>query len=174
MEQVILDQVVETFYGQFDLVYSHDGGFDGEYDRFFAGQVNGLVGAADPHGVYVNLARLSGGSSVRIVICDVAPPLPEGEWEDVVEVSTTVPDGADVRWWAWAAEDGGPLTIPPGTYRLRVSAMGRDAGEDSEFVDGIVDTYLLQLWIAPSAPDEIIRSTSANASYWHRETGGRR
>jgi hypothetical protein len=57
-----MDQTVDTDYGQFDLVWTEAGGFDGNFDRFFAGQVNGLVGASDPDGVYVNLARRSGGS----------------------------------------------------------------------------------------------------------------
>lgn len=60
MERVLADEIIETDYGQFDLVWSADGGFDGEADRFFANQVNGLVGAADQNGVYVNLARRSG------------------------------------------------------------------------------------------------------------------
>ena len=44
MRKLLLDQVVGTDYGQFDLVWTQDGGFDGDFDRVFAGQVNGLVG----------------------------------------------------------------------------------------------------------------------------------
>ncbi len=63
MDQVLLDEVIRTDYGQFDLVWSDDAvGFDGDFDRFFHGQNNGLVGAADGEGVYLNLARRSGGS----------------------------------------------------------------------------------------------------------------
>lgn len=39
---------------EFGLVWSEEGGFDGDFDRFFASQVNGLVLAADPSRVYVN------------------------------------------------------------------------------------------------------------------------
>jgi len=38
VERVLLDQIIETDYGQFDLVWSQSGGFDGNFDRFFAGQ----------------------------------------------------------------------------------------------------------------------------------------
>jgi hypothetical protein len=34
------------------------------------------------------------------------------------------------------------------------------------------DRYLLQLWPAPAAPDEIEKETSAVAGYWHRVARG--
>ena len=174
MERVLLDQVIDTDYGQLDLVWDQDGGFDGDWERFFAGQLNGLVGAADPTGVYLNLARRSGGSPVRIVLTD-AEPTADDTWEDVIEVSTTVPAGASPQWMSWAGEDGGDLVdLPPGAYRVRVSARGRDAGHADEFAEQAVDFYLVQLWPAPSAPDAIVKVGSDNAVYWHREVGNRR
>ncbi|WP_159083797.1 hypothetical protein [Nocardioides terrigena] len=171
----LFDGVVETDYGQLDLYWSPDYlGYDGTDDRYFAGQVNGLVGAGDPGGVYVTLARRSGGSSVRIVLHDIEPQLTE-EWEDVVEVSTVVPEDAQPGWGTWAQESGGQLAIPPGAYRIRVSARGRDAGRgDGEFADNVVDFYLLDLWPAPAAEDLIVRAGSKDARYWHRQRGGPR
>jgi hypothetical protein len=172
---LLLDELVRTDYGQFDLGWSPDAGFDGDVDRFFAGQVNGLVGAADVHGVYVNLARRSGGSRVRIVQRDGPPAEVEPDWEDVVEVSTTLPDGAEARWMTWAGEEGRPLAdLTPGDYRVRVSANGRDAGQAGEFADRVVDEYLIELWPARCEPDAILLTTSHNARYWHSEWGGRR
>jgi len=173
MQQVLLDAVVMTDYGQLDLTWGDYGGFDGDFSRIFAGQVNGLVGAADPGGVYLNLARRSGGSDVTVTLHDEAPTLPAEAWGDVVEVSTDVPAGATVRWSTWAGESGGELPLPAGTYRLRVSAQGRDAGHDGEFDDGVVDRYRLDLWMAPRRGDEILRCESANGAYWHAENGGR-
>jgi hypothetical protein len=43
VKRVLIDQTIYTDYGQLDLVWSEAGGFDGDFDRFFAGQVNGLV-----------------------------------------------------------------------------------------------------------------------------------
>jgi hypothetical protein len=174
MGQALLDQLIETDYGQFDLVWGDDYGFDGDFERFFAGQSNGLVGAASGQGLYLNIARRSGGSPMRIVLLDGAPALDPDQWEDIVEVSITIPVGTSPRWSTWAGEDGGPLDLNPGTYRVRTSARGRDAGRDGEFADGAVDFYLLEIWPAPARPDSIIRSTSADADYWHREVGGRR
>lgn len=145
MGTVLLDQVIATDYGQLDLGWSAAFGFDGDFDRFFAGQVNGLVGAGDDTGVYLNLARRSGGSRVRIELLERVPEHLHEGWEDVVQVSVAIPPGVQPRWSSWAGEDGGSLPIAAGTYRLRVSARGRDAGRDGEFAEGVVDSYLLEL-----------------------------
>jgi hypothetical protein len=173
VERTLLDEVIETDYGQFDLAWDPEGGFDGDFDRVFDGQVNGLVGAAHPSGVYVNLARRSGGSPVRIVLHD-STPAEDASYQDVVEVSVVVPPDAEVGWMSWAGEGSGLLDLPPGSYRLRVSARDRDAGREGEFEEGTVDAYLLELWPAPAASDAAVRVGSKDAEYWHRELGGRR
>ena len=176
MAMVLLDDVIFTNYGQFDLVWAEHGGFDGDSDGFFRGQDNGLVGAGDPRGVYLHLARWSGGSRVRITLLESAPPLPPAEYEDVVEVSTTVLPGREARWQSWAGETGGTLAcLEPGDYRLRVSAQGRDAGHSGEAADGVaVDEYIVEIWPAEPRPDEILRVGSEDARYFHGEWGGRR
>jgi hypothetical protein len=173
-EEVLLDRVVHTDYGLLDLSWDEDFREDGDFDDCFTGQVNGLVGAAQPGGVFLMLARRSGGSGVRVVRHDAAPT-DDPSWEDVVEVSTTIPDPGTFGWLTWAGEDGGELgPVDPGAYRVRVSARGRDAGADGEFADGVVDTYLVELWPAPLAADAIVRTTSGDAAYWHGEQGGNR
>jgi hypothetical protein len=175
MVRVLLDETILTDFGQFELVWGDDyEGFNGGFARVFAGQVNGLVGAAFEEGMYVNLARRSGGSPVRIELHEDASTLDPEQWEDVVEVSISVPPGEQPNWITWAGETGDPLELPAGTYRVRVSARGRDAGRDQEFAAGAVDSYLLELWPAQSQPDAIVRTTSADAAYWHREVGTRR
>ncbi|SEE86719.1 hypothetical protein SAMN04489740_2853 [Arthrobacter alpinus] len=175
MEIVLLDQVVKTDYGQLDVIWILDGGFDGDSDRYFAGQVNGLVGASASSGVYINLARRSGGSHVRMVLREAPPANDDARWEDVVEVSFAIPTGHEVRWCSWAGESWGALkAIIPGSYRMRVSASGRDEGRDGEFFHGVVDTYLVQLWPDNLKPDAILRATSEDGQYWHREFGSRR
>lgn len=171
MERVLLDQIIHTDYGQFDFSWNEDG----DFDRSYQGQVNGLAGAANPNGAHVNLARRSGGSPVRIVLLDASPGSDDGQWEDVVEVSITLPEGHQMSWSSWAGEDWGVLDgLPPGSYRLRVSAKGRDEGHAGEFAEGTVDEYLLQLWSAPWQRDSILRTGSDDARYWHKEVGSRR
>lgn len=175
MSHVLFDDVVMTDYGQLDLLWTDEGGFDGDWDRFFAGQANGLVGAGDPHGIYVNLARRSGGSRVRIEVTKSEPPLLDATFDDVVEVSTTIPAGASPRLEAWGGMGSAALhELESGTYRVRVSASGRDAGDADEFADGVVDEYVIQLWPAAVEPDRIVHTVSQNAAYWHAEITGRR
>jgi hypothetical protein len=174
MEQVLLDQVIQTDYGQLDLLWGDNGDFDGDFERSYHGQINGLVGAANPNGVHVNLARRSGGSPVRIVLLDEPPGAADGQWDDIVEVSITIPDGTSVLWSSWAGETSGRISVPPGSYRLRVSAKGRDEGQAGELAEGLVDDYLLELWAARLLPDAILRTGSEDARYWHREVGSRR
>ena len=169
--QILLDQTIDTDYGQLDLAWSEQHGLDGELDTFFRGQANGLVGAASSTGIYLNLARRRGGSAVRIELHDSAPDL-DDQWEDVVEVSARVPVGASAGWTTWAGEHGGPLAVPPGDYRIRVSARGRDAAaDDGEFAEGLVDFYLVELWPAEPQPDTIVRTTSENAREFHDAWG---
>jgi hypothetical protein len=169
MERVLLDEVVQTDYGQFDLVWDDRGGFDGDVDRFFNGQVNGWVGAADRNGVYVILARRYGGSPVRIVLRDSVPDA-DDSFQDIVEVSITIPPGAVLRWMSWAGETSGELTdVPSGTYRVRVSARDRDLGASGDVAEELLDGYLLELWPssvetdAPEPPGAATTDRSAGA-----------
>jgi len=175
MERVLLDQVIMTDYGQFDLHWAGYG-FDGIFERFFDDQVNGLVGASNADGIYLHFGRRSGGSDVRIVLLDEAPELnPDSPWEDIVEVSFTLPEGHFIRWTSWGDENSGELRdVTPGSYRLRTSARGRDEGHDGEFSDEVVDHYLLEMWPASPQPDAILCSSSKDAEYWHKTWGSRR
>lgn len=167
---VLLDQVIHTDYGQFDLGEG-EFGFDGDADRFFTGQQNGLVGAASPGTVYIRLARRSGGSAVRIELHADEPSL--NDWDDVVEVSTTLGSGS-LRWAGWAGEQYGEVAVPAGEYRIRVSARGRDVGRADESAEGVVDFYRIELWPSPVRDDEIVRVSSEDAAYWHDTWGNRR
>jgi hypothetical protein len=174
MQHLLMDELVETDYGQLDLVWSEDGGFDGNADRYFAGQVNGLVRAGDANGVYLHLGRRSGGSHVQVALLDSPPTEPNDSWEYVVEVPVLIPEQSHVQITSWAAESTWDLEVPGASYRLRVSARGRDVGAADEFAEGVVDHYLLELWPAPPQPDAIVRIGSDDARYWHAEWGSRR
>ena len=184
MIRVLLDDVVRTAYGQFTLEWLVDGTLGGEPDGAlstdhrdgdgdplpsFAGQSNGWVGAAQPTLIHLVLARYGGGSGVRIEMHDGPPPDARGE--DVVEVSTVVPVGARTMWLSWAGESAGDLELPDGSYRVRVSAWGRDEGAANEFAEGVVDRYLVQFWHDAPRPDEVLRTTSMDAAYWNSAHG---
>lgn len=178
MPRVLLDSVVHTDHGILDLLWTDDGYWNGDVERFFAGQVNGLVGASNPHGVFLYLARMTGGSRVTVLLYDDEPEPDTTAWEDIVEVSTAVPEGSLPSWQTFAGRSVGPLDLDPGPYRLRVSARGRDEARpgrcEEEAVEGVVDAYLVDAWPCPEAPDAIIQTVSHNAAGRHGLMSGRR
>ena len=166
---VLLDQQITTDYGQFDVL--SDAEIEWSLDDFFTGQLNGWVGAAMPGSLHVGLADRT-GSRVRMELHDQVPNL--GSWEDIVEVSVVFQPGSVVRWESWAGESGGPLALPPATYRVRVSANGRDEARDGRG-EPPLDFYLIEFWPATLVEDDIIvRTTSHDAAYWNRAFGGQR
>jgi hypothetical protein len=174
MPVVLLDQVVNTNYGQFTLEWGTSGEtWDGDADRFFADQVNGWIGAAVDGVTVVVLARYGGGSAMRVELWSEEPAV-DPVWEDIVEVSVRVREADGVGWGTWSWTESGVLDLAPGDYRLRANARGRDSGKAGEFDPEVVDYYLLQFWPAPSSLDAVVRTTSADAAYWNDAWGGRR
>lgn len=166
MTRTLFDQIVMTDYGHFAIIIADDDPTDGDIDSLFRGQHNGWVGAVLPGIVHVNLAKSFGGSSMTIELHDERPQDPD--WEDCVEVSCVVPQGANVRCVPWDPDaEGEVIYLPAGKYRLRASARGRDAGGAKNGAPEIVDFYLLQLWPAEPSTDTVIRSTSRNSNYWN-------
>jgi hypothetical protein len=109
------------------------------------------------------------------VLLDAPPSQANESWEDVVEVSVVIPERSAVRWCSWACESSGTLSdVTPGIHRVRVSARGRDEAAADEFSEVPLDAYLIELWQASPEPDRIVRTTSEDAKYWHREWGSRR
>jgi hypothetical protein len=168
---VLLDQQITTDYGQFTVL--SDAELNWGLDEFFTGQSNGWVGAGVLGSLYVGLANWS-GSRVRMELHNGIPDL--GSWEDIVEVSVVFSSGADVRWESWGGESGGVLALSPATYRVRVSADGRDAAaRDDRRSDPPVDSDLIELWPTVLLEDDVVvRTTSEDAAYWNGVWGGQR
>lgn len=166
--EILLDEVVYTDYNHFDVVWECGGGFNGDWKLFYGRQTNGLLGVSDSRGFHVWLARRSGGSPIRIERLVNEPELDDA-WEDVVEGSIEVPrTPTGVTWLSDLGMRSGPLDIPPGCYRVRVSATGRDRAEGHEFDEEVLDRYLIQLWPEPvKRPDLIVRTTTENARRAH-------
>ncbi|MFC0842684.1 hypothetical protein ACFH04_02890 [Streptomyces noboritoensis] len=56
-----------------------------------------------------------------------------------------------------------------GTYRLRISVRGRDAGADADYLEEDeepVEEHLLQAWPAPAAADVIHKASDGIGAYW--------
>ncbi|MEV1294958.1 hypothetical protein [Pseudonocardia sp. NPDC049635] len=136
----------------------------------FAGQRNGLCGAAEPGRLFLITGLHTGRVPVTVEHHDIAPPVPG--FPDVVEVSFTVARGPVELS---STDDRADLALAPDFYRLRYSAAGMDEARAMDCRvgdDPAPDRYLLQLWPAPIEPDRVVRSTSEIAGYWHSYAAG--
>ncbi|MEV0795279.1 hypothetical protein [Kribbella sp. NPDC050459] len=136
----------------------------------FAGQRNGLCGAAVPGKLFLITGLHTGEVGFTVEVHETMPSV-EYSAEDVVEAAyRPIGDAALVTWGG----GGGPwrLELEPGVdYRVRYSAWGMDAGHQAgPPMNGepLVDRYLLQFWPARVAPDRVVKGTSRKAAYWHK------
>jgi len=164
---VLFDRDVEVDYG-FVHVDSGVGGWDGEVDQQ-AGQRNGLLGAAQPGLLVVMTATNVGLVPVRVEAHDGVPPV-DDTYDEIVEASCDL-RGPEVSLSAfdWRTR----FVLPQGgPHRVRLSVRDFQAGREQprhELEEPVCDSYLLQLWPAEMAPDEIVKVTSPEAASWHRE-----
>ena len=164
--QILFDGVLHVQYGQAGLyVGDVDGSGAGEA---FDGQANGLLGVASPGLAWLRFATHTGDVACRVESHPSAPDL-DDDWEDVVEASVLVDDGP-VALVGLMEEPSAEFHVPSGDYRVRFCSRGRDAARVDEQAGH--DSYLLQLWPAPVAEDEVLRQGSDDAAYWHREARG--
>jgi hypothetical protein len=170
----LFDGPLGVQYGQAYVESGEDWG--GDMDATFEGQKNGLCGAAVPGALFLVTGLHTGDVALRVEAHDTTPPSDDA-WEDVVEVSFT-PGSDDVTLEQFGGMGTTQLELKPGDYRVRYSARGMDAGKEADTLDDDaepVDSYLLQFWPAPPAPDAVIKQTSEQAAYWHKnaqEKGG--
>lgn len=167
-ESALFDGLIDVHYG---FIWLHP---QERYDEFvsgkpFAGQENGLCGAAIPGLLDLRTGLHTGAVPVRVVLVDSEPPLSEAE--DIVEVSFR-PD-QPVLWFG-GFDGGDEITLPVMSYRARWSATAMDAGHDADTVleeEAAPDRYELCFWPdADTRPDQIVRLGSKTAAYWHGTT----
>jgi hypothetical protein len=166
----VFDGRVHVRYGQ---AYVLAGGANPELPEAFAGQENGLCGAAVPGSLFLITGLHTGDVGFAVDVHDEPPPIDES-WEEIVE-ATFVATTAEAALVEWGEADGARLDLRPGDWRARYSARGMDAAHDQTLPEDEppIDHYLLQLWLADPAPDEVVKQTSKVAAYWHRTASKR-
>lgn len=165
--ELVFDDTLFVHYGFVFL--SPADGEDPDLDESRRGQANGLLGAATDGALSMMTGTHTGEVPVRIEWHETEPELGDA-WDDVVEASVDVAD-PDLRLAAF--DDARAVRLPAaGPHRVRMCASGFEAARREEDLgeDGPVpDRYLLQLWLAPAAPDVIVRVSGPGAQYWHDE-----
>jgi hypothetical protein len=108
---------------------------DGYASRRFVGAFHGVIDLITP-------SQASRKVPIRIEVSHEPPPLDADNWDHIVELPLRAPSG---KLFFVASGGGTPITatIPPGTYRARLSARGLVAGAGKNAGH---DSYRLQLW----------------------------
>lgn len=133
----------------------------------FGGQENGLCGAAIAGKLWLVTGLHTGEVGFTVELHDEEPDL-DDRWEEIVEVSYT-PASDQIGLYGWGGTGEWPLDLDRIDYRARYHGTGMDtAGQATGPSDkSVVDSYLLQFWPAPVAPDQVLKQTSSAAAYWH-------
>jgi hypothetical protein len=137
-----------------------------DLDATFAGQTNGICGAA-VQGFLLFLTGTHYGPIEVTVEIDGARPELDDTWEEIVEVSFT-PASEEVHVVSWRPDGPPPFVLERGDYRVRCSVSGMAEAVSADFdPDRPVERCLLQLWPAPPAPDRVLEQTSVVAARNH-------
>lgn len=162
--KILFDGEVYVHYGQLYV----ESGWEIPEDPVgaaFAGQENGLCGAAWPGFLFMVTGLHTGHVGFTVELRDTAPPV-DDFWEDIAEVSFR-PTGEDVALVQWAGEAAWPLDLKQVDMRVRYCAHGMDQGRQADTIlegEPALDRYLLQFWPDPPSPDRVLRQTSTNAA----------
>lgn len=115
---VLLDTVIGVHYGFLTFASAQTSEDDDGFADAWRGQINGLVGAAVPEVLRIRTGTHTGQVRVRMELHDSAPE-PDG-WPEVVEVDFA--SWVDDLTLSAFEEFDGPVSLPPGTYRVRYAA----------------------------------------------------
>lgn len=167
---VLYDDFMPVHYG---YMFLSAGSEPGDLIDTRRGQQNGLLGAQIPHQLSM-VTGLHTGEVPFKVEWHPAEPAVDDSWEDVVEASVEFTE--DDALLSSFEEFVGIELPATGWYRARYCGSGMDEGRELDTPDEdeeAPDRYLLQVWLAPHAPDEVKVLGSQNAEYWHGVAAGK-
>lgn len=126
-----------------------------------AAMVNGFLGMRNPWASTVITGTKYGPVRLTVALLDERPALDYG-WTEIIEVEWRSRSG-DLEFREWGGEPIHTLEeflLPPGRWRLRAHARGRDEaharGWDPWLTEEPVEEHLLQFWRGPSFGDLVL------------------
>jgi hypothetical protein len=170
--KTIFDGVVFSHYGQ---AYIHLKDTFNYADDVRKGQVNGLLGAAQPTTLFLTFGLHTGNVRLAVKVANVQPAV-DDSWEEIVEASFTLSGSKILGLSDWNGEIWQPVPIEPGTYRVRYSARRFGEAEEVPESENAVDPiehYEVILWRAPLQADRVLKVTRPAAQYWHDVAQGK-
>ncbi|MEZ0581258.1 hypothetical protein [Nocardioides sp. MH1] len=169
--KVLYDDFMPVHYGFMFLSAGSEPSDDLNGTR--AGQRNGLLGAQASHQLSMMTGLHTGEVPFEIEWHPDQPDV-DASWQDVVEASVEFTE-SDALLSSFEEFVG--IELPAtGWYRARYCATGMDEGRELDTPDedeSAPDRYLLQIWPAPQAPDEVTVRGSQVAEYWHGVASGK-
>jgi hypothetical protein len=142
MVRTFVSGQVHVHYSQ---IYVESGADHPDLQACFAGQSNGVCGAASPGTLFLTTGLHTGSVGFTVELHEGPPPL-DDVWEEVVEASFT-PASARVALVQWAGEDSWDLDLTQTCHRVRYCAIGMDAAHatvNRSEDEPELDRYLLQ------------------------------
>ncbi|MGW2520820.1 hypothetical protein ACWC09_28160 [Streptomyces sp. NPDC001617] len=150
-------QLVPVHYHQF-RISDEDGPVGPDLPR----EHNGLVEVED--GIATVLTGIhTGDVDVTVTFHHDAPPPPDPQWQEIVEVSLHSASGElMVRGLMADLDEELPVLSfdGAGDYRLRIHARGRDTAVDLA-PDEVTEWYLIQVWPAPHREVTALRQSDS-------------
>lgn len=164
-------------YGQFyiDIALDDEDEDDDNYldpEEAFDGQKNGICGAAQAGKLFF-VTGIQGGVIAIDVEFHRGEPAIDDSYSEIVEVSFRRGE-TPVSLCEWGHEQTHRLDLPEGELRVRycIDGMDKDYDEEADYEAPIPgQRHLVQIWKSEPEADSIVKHTSDNAAYWHREWG---
>ena len=160
--RTLMSEAAWVAYGQ---IYVQSGEDYPDLAECFAGQSNGLCGAAMPGILFLITGLHTGEVGFTVQLHDAPPPM-DDDWQEIVEASFR-PIG-EAALVGWGGAGCWPLDLRAASYRVRYCATGMDEARQLDTrmeEDQQADSYLLQFWPAPPEPDRVLKQTSDVAAY---------
>jgi hypothetical protein len=133
----------------------------------FAGQANGLCGAAVNDGIFLTTGLHTGYVNLVVSVFESAPEV-DMSWDEIVESPWRVRT-APAHLEDWNGEFVCEIPLPAGTYRIRYCAnnFGQAPEGNGEEEENCVESYMLSFWPSAIVPDSVVKQTSEHAAYWN-------
>lgn len=158
--EVLLETEIHVHYGFLTFCSAQTQADEESLQDAWRSQTNGLIGAAVPELLRIRTETHTGQVRVRMELHDSVPDFTD-DWLEVVEVNFA--SWVDDLTLSAFEQFDGPVSLPPGSYRVRYAARTLPNPDDSS----VAEECLLQFWPATGA-DHIVRQTSRSAAHWHR------
>lgn len=165
MHRTLMSGPAWVSYAQIYVESSED---SSSMEECFAGQRNGLCGAAAPGRLFLLTGLHTGQVAFAVELYDDEPVI-DDSWEEIVEASYRPLGQPVLVEWGGGAGSWELDLQPQVDYRVRYCGWGMDTAHQTGRPEGEppVDRYLLQFWPAPPAPDRVVKMTSRQAAYSH-------